>query len=151
MLGYNYRMDELRAAIGLVQLQQLDAWNLKRHALRAAYGWELARHSPRTLAPFADEAPSAHHIMPVLLPKGISRTAVAALLREAGVQTTMHYPPVHHLSFYRERFPDERLPVTEEFSEREITLPLHPGMERSDVSKVVEMLAHAIRREGGQP
>jgi dTDP-4-amino-4,6-dideoxygalactose transaminase len=89
--------------------------------------------------------------MPALLPKGVSRHAVASFLREAGVQTTMHYPPVHQLSFYRERFPEERLPVTEEFSEREITLPLHPGMERSDVSTVVEVLAHAIRREGGQP
>ena len=151
MLGYNYRMDELRAAIGLVQLQQLDAWNEKRRVLRAAYDSELAWHAPRTLAPFADDGPSAHHIMPALLPKGVSRHAVASFLREAGVQTTMHYPPVHQLSFYRERFPEERLPVTEEFSEREITLPLHPGMERSDVSTVVEVLAHAIRREGGQP
>lgn len=150
MLGYNYRMDELRAAIGLVQLQQLDAWNAKRHALRAAYAWELARHSPGVLAPFDDDGPSAHHIMPVLLPNGVSRRAVASILRDAGVQTTMHYPPVHLLSFYRERFPHERLPVTEEFSEREITLPLHPGMERSDVSTVVEVLAHAIRREGGK-
>jgi dTDP-4-amino-4,6-dideoxygalactose transaminase len=151
MLGFNYRLDELRAAIGLVQLRQLDAWNEKRHALRAAYGVELARHCPRTLAPFADEGPSAHHIMPVLLPKGVSRAAVAATLRDGGVQTTMHYPPVHHLSFYRDRFPDARLPVTEEFSEREITLPLHPGMELADVARVAAALAHAIEREGGVP
>jgi dTDP-4-amino-4,6-dideoxygalactose transaminase len=143
MLGYNYRMDELRAAIGLVQLQQLDAWNQRRQMLRDAYAAELARSCPEILLPFSDEGPSAHHIMPVLLPKGASRRAVAAFLRESGVQTTMHYPPVHHLSYYRERFPGESLPVTEEFCDREITLPLHPGMEPADVTLVVDALAAA--------
>ncbi|MGG5817784.1 DegT/DnrJ/EryC1/StrS family aminotransferase [Falsiroseomonas sp. HW251] len=151
MLGYNYRMDELRAAIGLVQLRHLDAWNEKRRVLRAAYEAELPRECPAVLIPFSDDEPSANHIMPALLPKGVSRRGVAASMREAGVQTTMHYPPVHQLSFYRDRFPDRALPVTEEFCDCEITLPLHPKMRQSDVVRVVETLADAIRAEGGKP
>lgn len=150
MLGYNYRMDELRAAIGLVQLEQLAEWNEQRRVLRAAYASELARACPAVLAPFNDDGPSAHHIMPVLLPRGISRQFVAAFLREAGVQTTMHYPPIHQLSYYRELLPDLRLPLTEEFCERELTLPLHPRMTQEQVTEVVEALAAAIRAQGAR-
>ncbi|MBV1797536.1 DegT/DnrJ/EryC1/StrS aminotransferase family protein [Siccirubricoccus sp. G192] len=148
MLGYNYRMDELRAAIGLVQLEQLPAWNERRRALRAAYANELGRVCPAVLVPFDDDGPSANHIMPVLLPRGVSSRAVAAFMREAKVQTTMHYPAIHQLSYYRDRFPGLSLPVTEEFCEREITLPLHPSMGQGQVTEVAEILAAAIRGQG---
>jgi len=151
MLGYNYRMDELRAAIGIVQLKQLAEWNERRRDLRAAYVSELARACPATLIPFNDDGPSAHHIMPVVLPPGVSRPAVAAFLRDAGVQTTVHYPAVHQLSYYRDRLSEVRLPVTEAFCERELTLPLHPRMTQAQVADVVEVLAGAIRAQGRQP
>ncbi|MGG5887549.1 DegT/DnrJ/EryC1/StrS family aminotransferase [Falsiroseomonas sp. HC035] len=148
MLGFNYRMDELRAAIGLVQLERLDSWNARRRVLRDAYAAALARDCPEILMPFMDDGASAHHIMPVLLPKGLSRKTVSIFLREAGVQTTVHYPPVHHLSFYLDRFPGVSLPITEEFCDREITLPLHPAMEITDVATVVTALSKAIQLQG---
>jgi dTDP-4-amino-4,6-dideoxygalactose transaminase len=151
MLGYNYRMDELRAAIGLVQLKRLAEWNERRKSLKKCYVVELAQACPSTLVPFDDEGPSAHHIMPVLLPRGIRRDAVASSLRAAGVQTTMHYPPVHRLSYYHDRGPEVRLPITEEFCERELTLPLHPGMAEAQVGQVANLLADSIRAQGKQP
>lgn len=144
MLGYNYRMDEMSAALGCVQLQCLESWNAKREALTRAYRRELARHCPEVTAPFAAQWVSAHHIMPILLPEGADRQLAAERLRDAGVQTSFHYPPTHMLSFYRWRFPDIQLPNTESFAARELTLPLHPKMEESQTEMVARALAVAL-------
>lgn len=145
MLGYNYRMDELRAAIGLVQLAHLPAWNARRRALTSSYRHELARNCPDIGVPFFESAISANHIMPVVLPAGTDRDAVIARLAGEGIQTTIHYPPVHTLSYYASRFRAVRLPVTEEFAACELSLPLHPRMQATDVERVVFSLAGALK------
>ena len=148
MLGNNYRMDELRAAIGLVQLKKLGGWNARRKALALEYERNLAAMCPEVSVPFRNRRnasrPSSHHIMPVLLPVHADRQAVIDRLRESGVQTSFHYPPIHTLSFYRDRHPSPRLPTTEEFATRELTLPLHPKMQHSQVEYVAHALAQAI-------
>ena len=85
--------------------------------------------------------------MPVVLPTAIDRQAIIDRLRKRGIQTTIHYPPVHRLTFYSELYPDTALPRTEEFSRRELTLPLHPGMTTADVELVVNSLAAALGAE----
>ncbi len=147
MLGYNYRMDELRGAIGLVQLSRLDVMNGQRAALVAQYNVLLAPLEKRFegfLVPRPQSGLSAHHIMPVVLPAGADRDGIAADMHAAGVQTTIHYPPVHLLSYYRQRMPGVRLPLTEDFHRRELTLPLHPNMELSDVVLVIKTLEQAL-------
>ncbi len=147
MLGYNYRMDEIRGAIGLVQLSRLKAMNTQRAALVVQYRALLARLENRYegfLVPRPQSGISAHHIMPVLLPLGADRDRTAADMHAAGVQTTIHYPPVHTLSYYRQRSPGLHLPLTEEFHRRELTLPLHPKMDESDVELVVNTLENAV-------
>lgn len=144
MLGYNYRMDDLRAAIGLVQLRHLDRWNSQRETLTEAYRRALARRCPTVCVPFAATQPSAHHILPALLPKRTARRRVMTRLRDSGIQTTVHYPPVHQLSWYRSRTPGVHLPVTEEFARRELTLPLHPRMDERQVELVVSNLADVL-------
>lgn len=144
MLGYNYRMDELRAALGLTQLKNLCAWNEKRRVLTATYRELLAEHCPDLTVPFSQPRPSAHHILPVVLPKGVDRQVVVDALRDNGIQTTNHYPPIHWFSFYRDRFPTVHLPQTEEFAMRELTLPLHPKLETGHVEHVARSLAKAL-------
>jgi dTDP-4-amino-4,6-dideoxygalactose transaminase len=145
MLGYNYRMDDLRAAIGLTQLGRLHNWNKIRQALTDVYRKAIAQYCPAISVPFARNNVSAHHIMPVLLPLDINRDGLVAGLRKAGIQTTIHYPPVHQLSFYHDRFPSVRLPKTEEFFRRELTLPLHPRMDEGLVERVVTALANELK------
>jgi dTDP-4-amino-4,6-dideoxygalactose transaminase len=145
MLGYNYRMDELRAAMGMVQLRNLRRWNEKRERLTDAYRRLLRAHCPDISVPFATQRASSHHILPVVLPKGANRPLVADRMREAGIQTSMHYPPIHLFSWYQSRFPAVCLPETEEFCRRELTLPLHPKMEERDVETVTGALAEALR------
>mgnify|MGYP000959642507 CR=1 FL=1 len=144
MLGFNYRMDELRAAIGLVQLERLAEWNRTRSHLAGIYRALIDEYCPSVHVAFSTPRTSTHHIMPVLLPDADVRSTVIGHLRDCGIQTTIHYPPVHQLSYYRNRYPGVRLPRTEEFARRELTLPLHPQMTLRSVEDVVEALASAV-------
>ena len=147
MLGFNYRLDELRAALGLVQLGHLSEWNAKRKVLADHYRTCLGESCPSIVIPFDVRRPSVHHIMPVVLPASSDRQAVIDHLRAEEMQTTIHYPATHRLSFYRSLYPDVKLPQTEAFSDHELTLPLHPRMELDDVERVVLALAEALGEE----
>jgi dTDP-4-amino-4,6-dideoxygalactose transaminase len=144
MLGYNYRMDELRAAIGLAQLKKLKTWNEKRGALTRLYRHALEAQCPDVRVPLAARGKSSHHIMPIVLPAEADRQSVMARLRQHEIQTTIHYPPAHQLSFYRSLYPSVRLVETEEFARRELTLPLHPRMEEWQVEAVCSALAKSL-------
>jgi dTDP-4-amino-4,6-dideoxygalactose transaminase len=146
-LGFNYRMDELRAAIGLVQLKRLKSWNEIRGRLSLYYRKFIAEHCPSVTVPFTKTWQSTHHLMPVVLPAELGRQDTINRLRDRGIQTTVHYPPVHRLTFYREMHPDCRLPRTEDFIRRELTLPLHPKMTLATVEAVVKLLADAMAAE----
>jgi len=141
-LGFNYRMTELNAALGLVQLRKLGGWNSRRKSLSEHYKRLLSGSGVD--APFAKQTLSTHHIFPVLLPESADRGQVIAALRNDGIQTSFHYPPIHLLSWYRNRESGVQLPKTEAFSSRELTLPLHPKMEASQVERVADALLRAL-------
>lgn len=147
MLGYNYRMDEFRAAIGLVQLARLPEWNARRQALTERYRRVLASDCPDLALPFPQPRPSANHILPVLLPATVDRQGIMDDLRAEGIQTSVHYAPVHRFTFYRQRFPEVTLPLTEEFARRALSLPLHPDMDDDDVDRVARALARALAKQ----
>lgn len=142
--GHNFRMDELRAALGLVQLARLPAWNDTRRSRTRRYRAALAAQLPEVLVPFDDAHPTTAHILPVVLPRGTDRPAVMARMREARVQTSMHYPPIHEFDLYRHTTGPVSLPCTERFAEVELTLPLHPLLSPPDVDRVVRSLAGAL-------
>jgi dTDP-4-amino-4,6-dideoxygalactose transaminase len=151
MLGYNYRMDEFRAAVGLAQLKKLNAWNEKRRTLTQLYIQWMKERCPSVGLPFvtwqaSSEQMSSHHIMPIVLSEDVDRRIVIDRLRDVGIQTSNHYPPAHQLSFYRKHFPSVRLPRTEEFGQRELTLPLHPSMDECQVERVANAMADVLCR-----
>ena len=137
LLGYNYRMDELRAAMGLGQLSRLAEWNRQRRELTNVYRIFIQEHCPQVIVPFDGKWATTAHLMPVLMPEGTNRKNVMDKLRSAGIQSSIHYPPVHGFSYYRKRFPGVRLPKTESYCERVLTLPLHPALDKKDVEYVV--------------
>ena len=134
-LGYNYRLDEPRAAIGLRRLERLDAENERRRELDAAY-----RERLDTIvacgSPPRPGATSAHHIFTIVLHEGTPRDAFRSTLAERGVQTSVHYPPVHCFSIYAGGHRD--LPLTEAYAERTVTLPLFAHMTAAQQDLVVE-------------
>jgi dTDP-4-amino-4,6-dideoxygalactose transaminase len=149
MLGYNYRMDELRAALGLVQLKKLQDWNQKRKVLTEAYRMLLKESAPEIGVPFANcDSPSAYHIMPIVLPEWADRASVVRELRDAGIQTSFHYPPIHQFSMYRQRLPrGERLKNTETMASRELTLPLHPKLGIAQLERITTVLHDSLASE----
>ena len=142
-LGYNYRIDEIRSALGLAQLAKLKENNARRKEITERY-WDAFNNMPLGL-PFCDTVgKSAYHIFPVLLPQGVDRRAFIDKLRGAGIQTSIHYPPIHQFSHYKKLFPDVSLPQTEAVASREVTLPLYPSMKDEDVELVVSAVKKAI-------
>jgi len=145
-LGYNYRIDEIRSALGLVQLGKLPQGNARRRDLTGRYWRRLAGAAFRGIElPFVGaRGESSNHILPVLLPEDASRQAFMDAMREAGIQTSIHYPPVHQFSYYRGRYPGLSLPVTERLGAREVTLPLYPTMSDEQVDMVLTAAAIAL-------
>jgi dTDP-4-amino-4,6-dideoxygalactose transaminase len=139
--GFNYRLDEVRAAVGLVQLGRLPDANAARGKLVAAYREQLGRVEG-LIVPFDghDPAASSHHLAVVLLPEGAPRSDVQAAMRERGVQTSVHYPPIHRFSAYADLGARAVLPRTDEVADRILTLPLFAHMTDEQVDLVVEAL-----------
>ncbi len=138
--GYNFRIDEIRSAIGLVQLKKLSDANRRRKQLASAY--RTCCESVESIRlPFegCDEG-SVHHIMPILLEVGRDRTEFMTTMREAGVQTSIHYPPIHHFSCYIRNAKTASVPVTEIIRPRIVTLPLYPSMTSEDILYVISKL-----------
>ncbi|MBM4345135.1 MAG: DegT/DnrJ/EryC1/StrS family aminotransferase [Deltaproteobacteria bacterium] len=148
-LGNNYRMDELRAALGASQLARLPDNNRKRTEVVACY-LPLLRRIPGLEVPFADRLPqgrSSPHILPVLLPAGVDRQRVQQGMKDAGVQTSVHYPPIHTFTLYKDsdRVRADHLPVTEAVAPRLLTLPLYPDLSEAEVQLVCRSLAAVVQ------
>jgi dTDP-4-amino-4,6-dideoxygalactose transaminase len=144
--GFNYRLDELRAAMGIVQLGRLPEENDGRRKISAAYRERLHGQHGLTM-PFDDEEAqrsSSHHLAVVLLPEGAPRDEVRTALQEARIQTSVHYPPIHRFSLYAELGARRPLPRTEAVAGRLVTLPLYGHMGKEEVDAVVDTLVGAL-------
>ncbi len=146
-LGYNYRTTEIQSALGMVQLKKLDRNNNRRKKLVQAYRSALKGVSGISIPFFKFEGSPSYHIFPILLEPTLSRDRVMERLKNFGIQTSVHYPPLHLFSLYRKRFGFEAgmFPKTEEVGGRELTLPLHPLMKTEDVEWIVKRLKDVIR------
>jgi len=143
-LGYNYRIDEIRAALGREQLKKLPAGNVRREVLVERYREEFAERLPALGLPFSEKRGlSSQHIFPVLLPEGADRQSFREALKADGIQTSFHYPPVHHFRIYRRE--GEELWMTENAARRQVTLPLFPGMTDAQQNLVIESVVKALR------
>ena len=147
-LGYNYRTTEIQSALGLIQLKKLDRNNGKRKRLVEIYRKGLQK-ADKISVPFSKfEGNPSYHLFPILVAPSIDRKKVMEKLKNFGIQTSVHYPPVHLFSLYRNQFVYKKgdLPKTEEMSGREMTLPLHPLLGTGDVKWIVKKLKEAMRR-----
>ena len=131
-LGFNYRIDEPRAALLTARLARLDAENARRRELDARYRERL----PDGVVPTAGPA---QHIFTALVD---DRDHVRATLQDRGIQTSLHYPPAHRFSIYADGAPE--LPLTDAYAARAVTLPLFAGMTDAQQDLVVDALAAAL-------
>jgi len=148
--GFNFRFDDIRAALGLAQLAKLESINNRRRELTRLYNLLLSEAEPDLILPFASIPPNkepSHHLYPVLFPSTEERNAMESLLREDGIQTSIHYRPIHHFKAFDDVDPGLSLPVTEAFAERELTLPLYPSMTESHIETIVSAVSHCRSRK----
>ncbi len=149
-IGFNYRIDEPRAALGLSRLARLRDDIAARRAVVRAYRERLAETPELELA-WDEQAVqrSTHFAFPVLLPDRAARDRFRSELKEGGVQTTW-YPALHTFSEYRDAAPAEGLPRALEASERHCVLPLSATMDEADVDIVVEAALEAAPSRGSR-
>src|SRR5439155_3642389 len=145
-LGYNYRLDDISAALGIGQLEKLDRILEARRDVAARYGALLA--GVEVEPPLADDADHVRSwfVYVVKLPAGVDRGAVMARLADAGIATAPYLPSIHLQSYMRELygFSEGMLPVSEDCSARTLALPFHARLDRGDQERVAEALRTAL-------
>lgn len=143
-LGYNYRMDDLRASIGIAQLHHLKDDLIKRQHVRSLY-LEALKDVEQVIVPFADNSEFvSNYIMPIVLKDSTieNRDRIREELHSKGIQTSIHYPAIHKFSIYQNYKAD--LPSSEYVSNNEITLPMYSKLTMEDVVFIVESLKSAL-------
>jgi UDP-4-amino-4,6-dideoxy-N-acetyl-beta-L-altrosamine transaminase len=142
LLGYNYRMTELQAALGVNQLRSIEDFIAKRHEVRARYDKELAA-LPLVLPPADEDGRSALHLYPVQLQVGQEhrRAAVFDGLRRRGIGVNVHYIPIHTQPYYRALgFEPGDFPAAESYYARAMSLPMHAGLTGDEIGQVIAAL-----------
>jgi dTDP-4-amino-4,6-dideoxygalactose transaminase len=150
-LGYNYRMSELNAALGLVQLAALAARNERRRTLVQRYRRNLMELD-KVQVPYAEASGQpSFHLFPVLLAPDSDRAAVMEAMKAVGVQTSIHYRPIDTFASYMAARlgPCEHLTRTHSIGARTLTLPLYPSMTDEQVDVVCTALKDAVRLSTG--
>jgi dTDP-4-amino-4,6-dideoxygalactose transaminase len=142
-LGFNYRMDEPRAALTEQRLGRLDAENARRATLDSRYRAAIAGiDGVESALPPLEDAQPAHHLFTVVAQEGVDREGVRSHLAARGVQTSVHYPPVHGFSIYADGAPS--LPLTDRYGASTITLPMFAHMSEEQQELVLASLADAL-------
>lgn len=137
--GFNYRIDEIRASLGMVQLAKLPEANASRRTLVQHYYARLDAIRDLSI-PFRDfeRGKPTYHIMPILLNSGIDRMRLIDLMRDDGIQTSIHYPSIQSFTAYKGMV--EPTPKSQYVSDHELTLPLYPTMTEDEVDLVCDSL-----------
>lgn len=142
-LGYNYRLTDIQAALGLSQFSRLNEFLNLRHQIAKRYDEELGKHA--IIIPWQMPGTySSYHLYPIRIRKELykkSQRQVYERLIEKGVAANLHYIPVHRQPYY-ERFGFKKgdYPNAELFHEEVISLPIHPGLLSSEQEYVISIL-----------
>jgi UDP-4-amino-4,6-dideoxy-N-acetyl-beta-L-altrosamine transaminase len=147
-LGFNYRMTDMQAALGVTQMQRLDPMLMRRRELADRYDRLLA-DLPVDLPQRLDDRSSAWHLYVARLRPdacAVDRATVFARMREAGIGVNVHYIPIHLQPHYRKMgFGDGDFPHSEAYYDRSITLPMFPALTNAQQDRVVAELARALQ------
>ena len=149
-LGYNFRLSDIQAALGISQLKKLENFveerqRIARYYDRAFAGMKQLNIPPQPVA--GDR--HAYHLYPLLLSSGIDRRKLFSYLREREIGVQVHYIPVHLQPYYRKNYaygPGD-FPVAEDFYRREISLPIFPGLKREEQDYVIHHVLAGSHRE----
>lgn len=143
-LGYNYRLDDIRASLAVAQLHKLEADLKKRSSIRSLYCQNLKAING-VCVPFEDNTEFvSNYIMPVVLKNSCKekRDFIRTYLHGQGIQTSIHYPAVHRFSIYQDA--SFNLPVTDYVTDNELTLPMYAALNSEEVLYICDKLKEAL-------
>jgi perosamine synthetase len=127
-IGWNFYMNEFSAAIGLEQLKKLNKLNSIRKKIASQYSKQIKIEEKM---PY--DIDSSYHFYWILVK---NRTQFMKKMRQNGIETGIHYKPIHHMSLYNKK---QFLPVTDNISTKIVSLPTHPNLTHSDISKIIDL------------
>jgi perosamine synthetase len=145
-LGFNYRMDEMSAALGASQITRLPEFLRKRTTVAARYSEMLAGFDwvhPPVVRPHVE---MSWFVYVVTLAEGVDRNAIMSRMESQGIPTRAYFSPLHLQPYIRERFGTREgsLPVTEDIARRTLALPFHNNLTDSQLEQVVDALGYAV-------
>jgi perosamine synthetase len=146
-LGFNYRLSDLACALGIAQLERLDAMLAARERIAALYSEALAEVDGLTLpCPDADGDRRSWFVYVVRLPNGVDRDGAIRELRARGIDSKPYLPAIHLMSFYRERYGhrEGEFPVCEDVARRSLALPFFPELTDGQVERVTIALRDVL-------
>ena len=150
-LGYNYRLGEINAALGLSQLNRIDDLLARRDRVAGWYNERLRDlDGVGTMTPAPGTTRLSWFVYVIRLHPTIDRTTIIDRLQRAGVPSRIYFSPIHLQPYYRERFGyrEGMLPVTEAVSQTTLALPFHTNMKEAEVERVVATLRKAVGASG---
>lgn len=140
LLGYNYRMTDIQAALGVSQLKKLDSFVEKRRKIASIYNEKLLNNSYFDIPPERNYSFSSYHLYPIRLKdnRKDKKKEIFSTLRKKGIGVQVHYIPVYLHPYYQQLGYKKGLcPKAEDFYAREISLPVYPAMEIEDAQRVI--------------
>jgi UDP-4-amino-4,6-dideoxy-L-N-acetyl-beta-L-altrosamine transaminase len=146
-LGHNFRLTEFAAALGRSQLKRIDGFIDKREAIARYYDDRFAGHKLLSTIKPQKNIRSSRHLYPVLLHPSLqcNKEEIFKELQEKGVGVQVHYKPIYQNSFYKEKFGEIRLDVSEDFYRSELSIPCHQEMSLEDAQLVADTFLEILQ------
>jgi len=145
-MGYNFRLSDIAAALGHSQLKRLDSFVQKRNEIAAYYDARFKAHKLIDIVSLENDTRSSRHLYPLLLNPALHcpKEDIFQALQERGIGVQVHYKPIYQNSFYKERFGEMTLHVSNDFYRSELSIPCHQEMSLEDAAFVADTLIEII-------
>ena len=145
-LGYNYRIDDIRSSLGIEQLKKIDKLNDLRKKVAINYKKLISKAIPSIIIPFKKFIGEnySYHLFPVLLPYNIDRNELIKFLNDRGIQTSIHYKPIHKLKFYEKK--NFKLINLDKISNHILSLPIYPKLSLIDQKCIIKDIKYFINK-----
>lgn len=147
-LGHNFRMTEFAAALGRSQLKRIDTFLDKRNKIAAYYDARFDDHKLFSIIKLQKSARSSRHLYPIILNPSLHcpKEDIFKELQERGLGVQVHYKPIYQNSYYKEKFGEVRLHISNDFYHSEISIPCHQEMSIEDAKFVADIFLEVIEK-----